>query len=48
MDEAAEKCGISTKDYAAVELQLASLQSVKDFATDLKKSLPSGRALPPF
>lgn len=45
MDEAAKKAGIASTDYQAVELQLASLQSVKDFATDLKRSLPSGRGV---
>lgn len=42
MHEAAAKAGIPRTDYAATELQLASFQSVKDFATDLKKALPRG------
>jgi len=45
MDQAAARAGISSKDYKAVELQLASLQSVKDFATDLKKCLPTARGV---
>jgi len=43
MREAAEAAGIDAKDYAATELQLASFQSVKDLATDLRKALPGGR-----
>jgi protochlorophyllide reductase len=43
MDAEAERSGISTKDYVAVELQLASFQSVKDFATALKATLPRGK-----
>jgi len=43
MHEAAAKAGLSPSDYAATELQLASFQSVKDFATDLKATLPGGR-----
>ena len=39
MKAAAEKAGVAATDYAAVELQLASLQSVKDFTKDLKGSL---------
>jgi len=45
MHEAAKKAGVPTTSYAAVELQLASLQSVKDFATDLKRAMPTGRGL---
>ena len=41
MVEAANKAGLSPKDYTAVELQLASFQSVKDFAQDLKKTCAS-------
>ena len=40
---AAEKSGINRKDYAVAELELASLQSVKDLAEDLKESLPGGK-----
>ena len=36
---AAEKAGIKSTDYRAVELQMASLQSVKDLTKDLKGSL---------
>ena len=43
MVEAAEKAGINRNDYATTELQLASFQSVKDFASDLKQALPGGR-----
>jgi len=43
MHEAAARAGIDRKDYAATELQLASFQSVRDFADDLKKALPGGR-----
>lgn len=43
MHEVADKAGIDRKDYAATELQLASFQSVRDFADDLKKTLPGGR-----
>lgn len=39
MHEAAEKLGVASTDYAAVELQLASLQSVKDLSKDLKAAL---------
>ena len=39
MHEAASKAGIKSTDYRAVELQMASLQSVKDFVLDLKKAL---------
>lgn len=39
MHAAAEKAGVASTDYAAVELQLASLQSVKDLTKDLKGSL---------
>jgi len=42
MVAAAEKAGIDRKDYAATELQLASFQSVKDFASDLKQAIPGG------
>uniref|UniRef100_A0A7S4M1B9 protochlorophyllide reductase n=1 Tax=Prymnesium polylepis TaxID=72548 RepID=A0A7S4M1B9_9EUKA len=35
----AEKAGLKSTDYAAMELQLASLASVKDFATDLAELL---------
>ena len=42
MVQAADKAGLSTKDYCAVELQLASFQSVKDFAEDLKKTCAAG------
>jgi len=43
MDAEAERQGISTKDYVAVELQLASFQSVKDFSEGLKAALPGGK-----
>jgi len=43
MDEEAESLGISKKDYTAVELQLASFESVQDFANDLKSALPGGK-----
>jgi len=43
MDAEAESKGISSKDYVAVELQLASFQSVRDFADELKKALPGGK-----
>jgi len=39
MDEAASKAGVEATDYVAMELQLASLQSVKDFCTDLTQLL---------
>jgi protochlorophyllide reductase len=39
MDAAAKKAGVASTEYAAVELQLASLQSVKDLTKDLKGSL---------
>jgi len=39
MHEAATKAGLKSTDYVAMELQLASLQSVKDFASDLQKLL---------
>ena len=39
MHAAAEKAGVASTDYAAVELQLASLQSVKDLSKDLKAAL---------
>ena len=39
MHAAAEKLGVASTDYAAVELQLASLQSVKDLTKDLKGAL---------
>ena len=39
MHAAAEKLGVASTDYAAVELQLASLQSVKDLSKDLKAAL---------
>jgi len=39
MHAAAKKAGVASTDYAAVELQLASLQSVKDLTKDLKGSL---------
>ena len=39
MHAAAEKAGIKSTDYRAVELQMASLQSVKDFVLDLKKAI---------
>jgi len=44
MHEAARKAGIAPTDYRATELQLASLDSVKDFCTDLRKAL-GGRGL---
>ena len=43
MIEAADAAGIDRKDYTATELQLASLQSVRDFADDIRKALPGGR-----
>ena len=43
MRAAAEAAGIDPKDFAATELQLASFQSVRDFADDLKRALPGGR-----
>jgi len=43
MHAAAAKAGIDRADFAATELQLASFQSVKDLADDLKKALPGGR-----
>ena len=39
MDQVAADAGIPQDKFAAVELQLASFASVKDFATDLKKVL---------
>jgi len=39
MNQAAADAGIPSSSYAAVELQLASLSSVKDFATELRKVL---------
>jgi len=43
MEQEAAELGLSAADYTAVELQLASLQSVRDFADDLKAALPGGR-----
>jgi len=43
MDAEAERAGVATKDYVAVELQLASFESVRDFADDLKAALPGGK-----
>jgi len=43
MDAEATAKDISTKDYVAVELQLASFQSVRDFADVLKAALPDGK-----
>jgi len=43
MDQEASELGISKKDYTAVELQLASFESVRDFAKDLKSALPRGK-----
>jgi len=45
MDEAAAALGIDKKDYKAMKLECASLQSCKDFVEDLKKVLPRGRGL---
>ena len=44
MEAMADKAGLSTDDFVALELQLASFQSVKDFATDVKRAL-GNRAL---
>jgi len=44
MQKAAEEAGLSGKDYMAMELQLASLQSVKDFCITLRRTL-GGRGL---
>ena len=43
MDSEAERAGLSKKDYVAAELQLASFQSVRDFADDIKAALPKGK-----
>jgi len=43
MDMEAKESGIAKTDYTAVELQLASFQSVKDFAEDLTAALPGGK-----
>uniref|UniRef100_A0A7S0J0K0 protochlorophyllide reductase n=1 Tax=Calcidiscus leptoporus TaxID=127549 RepID=A0A7S0J0K0_9EUKA len=42
MHAAAAKAGLDRADYVATELQLASFQSVKDFAADLRRALPRG------
>jgi len=41
MDIVAKELGISKSDYVAMKLELASLQSVKDFVTNLKLFLPA-------
>jgi len=43
MEQEATELGLSATDYTAVELQLASFQSVRDFADDLKAALPGGK-----
>ena len=41
MDEVARETGLSKNDYVAMKLELASLQSVKDFVANLKLFLPA-------
>lgn len=41
MDRVAEENGIADNDYSSMYLELASLQSVKDFAENLKVALPT-------
>ena len=41
MDEVARESGISKNNYVAMKLELASLQSVKDFVSNLKLFLPA-------
>ena len=43
MDQAAKEVGIGRNDYLAMKLELGSLQSVKDFAENLKSRTWDGR-----
>lgn len=46
MDKVAKEIGLSKNDYIAMQLELASLQSVKDFVANLKLFAPAVGATP--